>query len=52
MTAALQDPQVREKFATFAFQPITWSVPEMEKFAQTKADQYRLLIQKANISLD
>ena len=52
VVAVLQDPQVREKFATFAFQPITWEVPEMEKFARTKADQYKLLIQKANISLD
>lgn len=33
-------------------QAIPWDVPEMEKFARTKADQYKLLIQKANIRLD
>lgn len=52
VVAVLQDPQVQEKFSTFAFQPITWNVPEMQKFATTKSDQYQLLIDKAKISLD
>ena len=52
VVAVLQDPQVKEKFATFAFQPITWTVPEMQQFAKKKSEQYKLLIQKANISLD
>jgi tripartite-type tricarboxylate transporter receptor subunit TctC len=52
VTAVLQDPQVREKFATFAFQPMLWDVAQMNRFAQAKAEQYRLLIQKAQISLD
>ncbi|RGE46845.1 tripartite tricarboxylate transporter substrate binding protein [Comamonas testosteroni] len=52
VVAVLQDPQVREKFSTFAFQPITWSVPEMQQFAKKKSEQYKLLIEKAHISLD
>lgn len=50
--AVLQDPQVAEKFSTFAFQPLSWSIAEMQKNAQAKAEQYRMLIEKANISLD
>lgn len=52
VVSVLQDPQVREKFATFAFQPMSWSAAEMQQFARTKSEQYKLLIQKANISLD
>jgi tripartite-type tricarboxylate transporter receptor subunit TctC len=52
VVAALQDPQVKEKFSAFAFQPITWTIPEMQQFAKTRSEQYKLLIQKANISLD
>ena len=52
VVAVLQDPQVKEKFSTFAFQPITWTVPEMQQFAKKKSEQYKLLIEKAHISLD
>lgn len=52
VVAVLQDPQVKEKFSTFAFQPITWTVPEMQQFAKKKSEQYKLLIEKAQISLD
>ena len=52
VVAVLQDPEVKEKFATFAFQPITWPLQQMDQFAKGKAAQYKLLIQKANISLD
>lgn len=45
------DPQVREKLATLAFQPTAWTVPEMQQFAQKKSGQYKLLIEKAQISL-
>jgi tripartite-type tricarboxylate transporter receptor subunit TctC len=50
--AVLQDPEVRDKFYTFAFEPLAWSIGDIQKQAKTKADQYKLLIQKANISLD
>ena len=52
VVAVLQDPQVREKFATFAFQPMSLTVPEMQQFAKKKSEQYKLLIEKAHISLD
>ena len=52
VVAVLQDPEVKEKFATFAFQPITWPLAQMDQFAKGKATQYKLLIQKAHISLD
>ena len=52
VVAVLQDPPVQEKFSTFAFQPITWSVPEMQQFQKKKSEQYKLLIETANISLD
>jgi len=43
---------VREKFQTFAFEPLSWSVEDIQKQAALKSDQYKLLIQKFNISLD
>ena len=52
VVAVLQDPQVREKFSTFAFQPMSFTVPEMQQFARKKSEQYKLLIEKAQISLD
>ena len=48
----LQEPEVREKFQTFAFEPLSWPVEEIQKQAAIKSEQYKLLIQKANISLD
>lgn len=48
----LAEPEVRERFNGFAFQPLAWSVDEIQKNAQAKAVQYRQLIQKANISLE
>ncbi len=52
VVAVLQDPQVKEKFATFAFQPMGFTVVEMQQFAKKKSEQYKLLIEKAHISLD
>ncbi len=48
----LQEPDVREKFQTFAFEPLSWSVEEIQRQAAVKSDQYKLLIQRSNISLD
>jgi len=48
----LGDAEVRERFNTFAFEPLAWSVDEINKQADTKSRQYLQLIQKANISLD
>ena len=41
VVAVLADPQVQEKFATFAFQPTPWPVPQMQQFYKTKAAQAR-----------
>jgi tripartite-type tricarboxylate transporter receptor subunit TctC len=48
----LADPEVRERFNTFAFEPLAWSVDEVNKQADVKSRQYQQLIQKANISLE
>lgn len=50
--AVLQEPQVNEKLTTFAFEPKDWSVAQMQEFAAKKSAQYKLLIEKAHISLD
>lgn len=52
VVAVLEDPQIREKFAAFAYQPITWTVPEMQQYAKKRAEQYKLLIEQAQIRLD
>ncbi|MFM2262924.1 MAG: hypothetical protein RI959_1600 [Pseudomonadota bacterium] len=48
----LSDAEVRERFNTYAFEPLAWSVDEINKQADTKSRQYLQLIQKANISLE
>jgi tripartite-type tricarboxylate transporter receptor subunit TctC len=48
----LAEPEVRERFNSFAFEPLNWSVEEILKNAETKSQQYQALIKKANISLD
>ena len=48
----LADPEVRERFNTFAFEPLNWSHADILKQAEIKSRQYQQLIQKANISLD
>ncbi|WP_027474548.1 Bug family tripartite tricarboxylate transporter substrate binding protein [Curvibacter gracilis] len=48
----LAEPEVRERFNTFAFEPLNWSVEEILKNAEAKSQQYQALIKKANISLD
>jgi len=48
----LAEPEVRERFNSFAFEPLNWSVEEILKNAEAKSQQYQALIKKANISLD
>lgn len=48
----LQDPEVREKFQSFAFEPLNWSADEIQRQAAAKSEQYKVLIQKANITLE
>jgi len=48
----LADPEVKERFYSYAFEPLSWSADEILKNADAKSKQYLQLIQKANISLD
>ncbi|MDD2544966.1 MAG: tripartite tricarboxylate transporter substrate binding protein [Burkholderiaceae bacterium] len=48
----LADPEVRERFNTFAFETLNWSAEEILKNAETKSSQYQQLITNANISLE
>ncbi len=48
----LTDPEVRERFNAFAFEPLSWSAEEILRNAEKKSTQYQQLITKANISLE
>lgn len=48
----LAEPAIRERFNTFAFQPLDWSVGTIRANAALKSTQYGELIRKAGISLD
>jgi len=48
----LAEPEVRERFNTFAFEPLSWSVDEIGRNAAAKSRQYEQLITKAGITLD
>jgi tripartite-type tricarboxylate transporter receptor subunit TctC len=48
----LADPEVRERFNTFAFEPLSWSLADIARHAAVKSTQYEQLITKAKISLD
>jgi tripartite-type tricarboxylate transporter receptor subunit TctC len=48
----LTDPEVRQRFDTFAFEPISWSAAEIASGAQAKSRVYEQLVKKADISLE
>ena len=48
----LTDPEIKSRFDTFAFEPISWSPEEMTRAAEAKSKVYEQLVKKANISLD
>lgn len=48
----LAEPAIRERFNTFAFQPLDWPVEKIRANAALKSRQYGELILKARISLD
>lgn len=52
MAKVLADPDIRARFDTFAFEPITWSPEEITRRAEAKSKVYEQLVKKANISLD
>ncbi len=52
VATALTDPELRARFDTFAFQPISWTPEEISRNAEAKGKVYEQLVKKANISLE
>lgn len=52
MAKVLADAEVKSRFDTFAFEPISWSPAEITKGAEAKSKVYEALVKKANISLE
>ena len=48
----LTDPEIKSRFDTFAFEPISWSPEEITRNAEAKSKVYEQLVKKANISLE
>ncbi|WP_408596986.1 Bug family tripartite tricarboxylate transporter substrate binding protein [Limnohabitans sp.] len=48
----LADPEVKARFNTFGFEPLSWSPDEIRKNAEAKGKTYEQLIKRKNISLD
>jgi len=49
---ALDDPEIKARFDTFAFENIGWSADEIERQAAAKSVVYRELIERKHIGLD
>jgi tripartite-type tricarboxylate transporter receptor subunit TctC len=52
MAKVLADPEVKARFDTFAFEPISWSPDEITRATEVKSKVYEQLVKKANISLE
>ncbi len=52
MAKVLADPEVKARFDTFAFEPISWSTDEISRATEVKSKVYEQLVKKANISLE
>jgi tripartite-type tricarboxylate transporter receptor subunit TctC len=52
MAKVLTDAEIKSRFDTFAFEPISWSPAEISKGAEAKSKVYEQLVKKANISLE
>jgi tripartite-type tricarboxylate transporter receptor subunit TctC len=52
MAKVLTDPELRARFDTFAFEPITWSAADIARNTEAKYKVYEQLVKKANISLE
>lgn len=52
VTRVLADPEVRKRFSTFAFEPLTWPLAELRARLDEKSANYETLIENARISLD
>jgi tripartite-type tricarboxylate transporter receptor subunit TctC len=52
MAKVLAEPDVRQRFDTFAFEAISWAPEEITRRAEAKSKVYEQLVKRANISLD
>ena len=52
MRKVIADPEIKTRFDTFAFEPISWSPEEIARAAEAKSRLYEGLVKKANISLE
>jgi len=48
----LTDAEIKTRFDTFAFEPISWTAEEIARNAEAKSKVYEQLVKKANISLE
>lgn len=48
----LADAEVKQRFDTFAFEPIAWAAEEITRQAEAKSRVYEQLVKKASISLE
>ncbi len=48
----LTDAELKTRFDTFAFEPISWTPEEIGRNAEAKSKVYEQLVKKANISLE
>jgi tripartite-type tricarboxylate transporter receptor subunit TctC len=52
MAKVLTDAEIKSRFDTFAFEPISWSPAEISSGAEAKSKVYEQLVKRANISLE
>jgi tripartite-type tricarboxylate transporter receptor subunit TctC len=52
VATVIADPEIRERFNTFAFEPLAWSPEEIARQAEIKSKVYGDLVKRGNISLD
>lgn len=52
MANVIADPEIKARFDTFAFEPISWSVEDIQRGVEAKGKVYDVLVKKANISLE
>ena len=52
MAKVLADPEVKARFDTFAFEPISWSPDEITRATEVKSKVYEQLVKRGNISLE
>lgn len=49
---ALSEPDVREKFASFAYEPFTLSREQLNVYIQNESSRFGVIVKKAQVSLD